>query len=140
MAFLKKHNVIHKTQHGFQKHTSTTHAVLDIVSIAYDNIGQNLYTGLIFLDLRKAFNCVLPDILLAKFKHDGLRGPPNRLIETFLDRSQYTRINGIDSKTKSVKYAVAQGLTLGPLLFLLYIKDLPNSACSLPRFSQMIPA
>ena len=133
LAFLKKHNVIHKTQYGFQKHTSTTHAVLDIVSTAYDNISQNLYTGLIFLDLRKAFDCVPRDILLAKLKHYGIRGPSNRLIETFLDRSGYTNINGIDSEIKSVKYGVAQRSTLGPLLFLLYINDLPNSACSLPR-------
>ena len=56
LAFLKKHNVTHKTQYGFQKHTSTTHAVLDIVSTAYDNISQKLYTKLVFLDLRKAFN------------------------------------------------------------------------------------
>ena len=45
LAFLNKHNVIHKTQYGFQKHTSTTHAVLDIVSTAYDTISEKLYTG-----------------------------------------------------------------------------------------------
>ena len=133
LAFLKKHNVIYKTQYCFQKHTFTTHAVLDIVSTAYDNINRNLDTGLIFLDLRKAFDCVPHDILLAELKHYGIRGTLNRLIETFLDRSQYTRINGIDSKIKSVKYGVAQGLTLGQLLFLLSINHLPNSACSLPR-------
>ena len=93
-----KNNVIHKTQYGFQKHTSTTHAVLDIVSNAYENISQNLYSGLIFLDLRKALDWVPHDILLAKLKYYGIRGPPNRLKETFLDRSQYTRINALTRK------------------------------------------
>ena len=133
LAFLKKRNVIHKTQYSFQKHIPPTHAVLDIVLTTYDNISQNLYTGLIFLDLRKAFDCVPHDILLAKLKHCGIRRLPNRLMETFLDRSQYTCINGIDSEMKSVKYGVAQGSTIGSLLFLLYINDLPNSACSLSK-------
>ena len=79
-----KNNVIHKTQYGFQKHTSTTHAVLDVVSTAYENISQNLYSGLIFLDLRKALYCVPHDILLAKLKYYGIRGPPNRLKRSFL--------------------------------------------------------
>ena len=100
LAFFKKHNVIHKTQYGFQKHTSTTHAVWDIVSTAYNNISQNLYPGLVFLDLQKAFDCVPHGILLGKLKYYGIRGPPNRLIETFFSRSRYTSINGIDSEIK----------------------------------------
>ena len=135
MAFLKKHNVIHKDQsaYSFQKHTSTAHAVSDIVSTAFDNIGQKLFSGLVFLDLREAFDCVSHNILLAKLKHYGILGPPNRLTEAFLNRTQYTSINGIDSETKPVKYGVAIGSTLGPFLFLLYINDLPKLAGSLPR-------
>ena len=56
--FLKKHSVIYKSQYGFQKSISTEYAVLDIVSKAFENINQNLFTGLIFLDLRKAFDTV----------------------------------------------------------------------------------
>ena len=106
---------------------------MDIVSTAYDNISQNLYTGLVFLDLRKAFDCVPHNILLAKVKHYGIRAPSNRLIKTFLNRIQFTSNNGIDSEIKPVKYGAAQGSTLEPLLFLLDINDLPNSACSFPR-------
>ena len=95
-------------------------------------LAKNLCTGLVFLNLRKAFDCVPHDILFAKLKHCGIRGPANRLIETFLKRSQFTIANSIDSKIKSVKYGLAQGSTLGPLQFLLYINDLPNSTCSLP--------
>ena len=72
LAFLKKHNVIHKTQYGFPKHTSNTHHVSESVSTAHDNISQNLYTGLIFLDVQKVFDCVPHDILLAKLKHYGI--------------------------------------------------------------------
>ena len=107
--------------------------MLDIVSTAYDNISQNLYTGLVFLDLQKVFDCFPHNILLANLKHYAIRGPFNRLIKTFLNRAQYASINGIDSEIKPVKYGVAQGSTLGSLLFLLYISDLPNSTCSLPR-------
>ena len=51
--FFKKHSVIHKSQYGFRKSISTEYAVLDIVSNAFENINQNLFNGLIFLDLRK---------------------------------------------------------------------------------------
>ena len=106
---------------------------MDIVSTAYNNVSQNLYNGLVFLDLRRAFDCVPHNILLAKHKDYGIRGPSNRLIKTFFNRTQSTSINGIDLEIKPVKYRVAQGLILRPLLFLLYINDLPNSTCSLPR-------
>lgn len=133
LAFLKKHNVIHKSQYGFQKGVCTGHAILDIVTNTFDNIKNNNYTGLIFLDLRKAFDTVSHDILLAKLNHYGIRGPALLLMQSFLNRRQYVCINNQTSENMPITYGVAQGSTLGPLLFLLYINDLANSVDHLPR-------
>ena len=66
LEFFKKHNVIHKSQYGFQKRIAIRHACLDIVATTLDNIYQRKYTGLIFLDLQKAFDTVSHNIFFKK--------------------------------------------------------------------------
>ena len=83
--------------------------------------------------MQKAFDTVNHSILLSKLDHYGIRGPANRLIESFLDRKQYVCLSGCRSDLKSIKYGVAQGSKIGPLLFLIYINDLPNSVHCIPR-------
>ena len=133
LKFFKKHNVIHKPQYGFHKHIASSHACFDIVTTIFDNINQRKYTGLIFLDLLKAFDTVSHNILFKKLDHYGIRGPAHKLICSFLHRKQYVSVDGIQAEIESITYDVAQGSILGPLLFLLYINNLNNSVNCLPR-------
>ena len=132
--FLNHENVLLSTQYGFKRNYSTFHAIIDILSTCYDNIEKKLYSGLVLLDLAKAFDTVDHYILFQKLDHYGLRGIVNDFFKSFLkDRSQFVSINNSHSSLSTINIGVAQGSTLSPLLFLLYINDISNSIDSTPR-------
>ena len=82
-----------------------------------------------FIDLKKAFDTCNFDILLAKLKHNGIRGTEQAWFRSYLsNRQQYVDINGNISSLETLPMGIPQGSVAGPILFLVFINDLPNAS------------
>ena len=90
------------------------------------------YTLSVFIDLSKAFDVIDHSILIYKLKYYGVRGKCLKWFESYLsNRQQFTVVNGTNSNYNTVRCGVPQGSILGPLLFLIYVNDLPQCSQSL---------
>ena len=120
--------IITKFQFGFRNNHETTQAVLNYLQ----NIEQNhlhKHHVAVFIDIKKAFDSVSHPILIAKLKHYGLDETALRWFKNYLhNRKQRTLYNGISSEEQSLRCGVPQGSILGPLLFLIFINDMPMAS------------
>ena len=125
--FTADENLIHPSQYGFIKNSSTINSILDLTENIYSALNLKQININVMIDFQKAFDTVNHKILLSKLGKYGIRGLPLNLISNFLsNRSTTVRIDSEYSQPKPLIIGLPQGSVLSAILFILYINDLPN--------------
>ena len=126
-GFLANEEIIPNQQSGFCSLHSTVTALLEATDSCSFNIDRGNINAVVFLDLKKAFDTVDHNVLLAKLSLYGIQESAYDWFKSYLiSRTQKCVVNGSLSKVCCLGCGVPQGIILGPLLFLIYINDLPN--------------
>ena len=129
ITFLESSKQLYQHQYGFRPRHSTIHPIINLLNqIAQENDKPTKnFSMSVFLDLSKAFDTINHGILLRKLENMGIRGITMRWFESYLsNRKQYMLFGGVSSSLQDICCGVPQGSILGPILFIIYMNDIPN--------------
>ena len=135
MFYMLANDKLSEHQYGFRPGRSTADAVLELTSYIYGSINSKKLSSCLFIDMRKAFDTIHHGRLLHKLGSLGINTMSLRWFKSYLgNRKHSTVANNVCSSELSVSYGVPQGSILGPLLFSVYINNLPN----IPQNSKLL--
>ena len=126
--FLNKKKLIYMYQSGFRTNHSTDLTLAQLIDFVATGMDKQMHTGMILVDLQKAFDNLHHGVVLEKMKYFGFRTSAIKWFESYLSNRKFLAcIDNFLSEAGTLKYGVPQGSICGPLLFLLYVNDLPQS-------------
>ena len=114
-------------QSGFRTNHSTDLCLAHLIDFVANDMDKQMHTGMILVDLQKAFDTWDHRVLYEKMKYFDFWASVIKWFESYLQTKFLVCIDNVFSEAGTLKYGVPQGSILGPLLFLLYVNDLPQS-------------
>ena len=132
-SFLDENKILYSFQSGFRKKYSTDSCLSFLNNKISKGFDAGLYTGLILIDLQKAFDTIDHEILLEKMIAIGFSNKVIDWYRSYLSNRKFNvNVNKTLSTSGEITCGVPQGSILGPLLFLLYVNDMPQAvSCDL---------